>query len=142
MVYDPIDKALPPMSKSKKWQTTTSVVLLAVVGFCGWSVGGLSYFGIPGMALANDVDRKITEAVQGIKTEQTEQGKKLDEAARTLLDIRLEGYEAKILDFKTKACKSQKDETAQVWRSLVAEYQSRYQRLSGRTYTPPLCSEL
>jgi len=147
MVYRLLNLIRPPSEMTpdslQNWRWNMVIAMLAFGVFAGWSVSPF------GFVRADEVDAKVTAAIEPVQQQIKNLQAKFDATAAETKEIKqlllrklIEDKVRDIRNAKRQQCKASDLETAAYFRDLVAEGVLDYTELTGREYRPPSCSEL
>ncbi len=123
---------------------------LGVLFFVLWGVGALSAFGVSGFAKAQDVDRKIQEAVGPIK-EQLEDIRsnelvalktKLENGERMQKRILAAQISSQLRDLNRLRCSTKDTTVRSRMEQDIEQAEQEYRQLTGERYPLPACKDL
>lgn len=134
---------LSDMSPEQR-RTTLRVVCWGLIGTLAWTVGL-----VPGVeaqfARAGDVDKKISEAVQPIKTQVEEIDSKLSRVEREVIAARIVSLEESLFSLRKSQCTAisrQNTEATEFYGRRMQRLSAQYHDATGRAYQPPSCAEV
>lgn len=134
---------LSDMSPEQR-RTTLRVVCWGLIGTLAWTVGL-----VPGVeaqfARAGDVDKKISEVVQPLKSQVEEIDQKLSRVEREVIAARIVSLEESLFSLRKSQCAAIKGGNAEAVEFYARRLQrvgAQYHDATGRAYQPPSCSEV
>ena len=138
-IIDPLSgeqQSCSPLRKMRKWRAFVGIVCICAILHIMWNTGML--FGLPGVARADDVDRKILEvreAVQAQVREVDAKVQKVENKVDTLLKLSIED---RIRSLVQERCRSSESSVDRIQREIDS-LQDEHERIAKARYPEPAC---
>lgn len=140
MVKDALLEILPPdLPRLVRWRLTISLAI-AMLGFhVLWACGMVP--GVPGFARADELDAKISEALEPLYSQVGQLSKQQAETDEVVKEIRADQLANRIRELHALRCATADHDDRERLQSEIDAAQRQYRALMGERYNVDGCSE-
>lgn len=140
MVKDVLIELFPPdVPRLVRWRLMISFTCAVFLFHIAWACGFVP--GVPGFALADDVDQKIDQAMQPVRAQLGQITTQIASQDDILKSIRLDQLAARIRDLQQQRCEAKDRHVKESIDEEIDRQQRQYRVLAGERCPLPACEE-